>query len=196
MGKTDALKNNETRRYRGEKTRRRRACTMAVMFNRLLLKGIVMKSWIKRSLIGLAGASIALAGLTACGHRMHGGWGANATPEQAAEWRGKMVDRVAGKLELNAEQKAKLTTLFDRLHAQRLAVRGAGDPRAEFQSLFAGDKFDRSQAEALVQQKTEAVRAGSPEVVAALGDFYDSLNPAQQQKVREFLQKRRGWHRG
>ena len=33
-------------------------------------------------------------------------------------------------------------------------------------------------------------------VVAALGDFYDSLNPAQQQKVREFLQKRRGWHRG
>ena len=33
-------------------------------------------------------------------------------------------------------------------------------------------------------------------VVAALGDFYDSLNPAQQQKVREFMQHRGGWRRG
>lgn len=156
-----------------------------------------MKPWIKRSLFGLAGASILLGGLTACGHRMHaGGWGADATPEQAAQWRGKVVDRVAGKLDLNAEQKAKLTVLGDKLHAQRLAVRGQADPRAEFQSVIAGSQFDRAKAQALVQQKTEAVRAGSPEVIAALADFYDSLNPAQQQKVRDFMERRRGWRRG
>ena len=28
---------------------------------------------------------------------------------------------------------------------------------------------------------------------AAMGDFYDSLNPGQQQKVRELMQRRRGW---
>jgi hypothetical protein len=37
----------------------------------------------------------------------------------------------------------------------------------------------------------------SPEVIAALADFYDSLNPAQQQKVRDFMEHRGGWfHRG
>ena len=155
-----------------------------------------MKTWIKRTLFGLFGAGIVLGSLTACGHRMHHGWGANATPEQAAEWRGKMVDRVAGKLELNAEQKAKLTVLGDKLHAQRLAVRGPADPRADLQSLVAGSSFDRAKAQAVVQQKTEAVRAGSPEVIAVMGDFYDSLNPTQQAKVREFMQTRGHWRRG
>ncbi|MFT4193347.1 Spy/CpxP family protein refolding chaperone [Ottowia sp.] len=156
-----------------------------------------MKPWIRRSLIGLAGATIALGGLTACGHRMHhGGWGADATPEQAAQWRGKVVERIAGKLDLNAEQKAKLTVLGDKLHAQRLAVRGATDPRAEVQSLIAGRQFDRAKAQALVQQKADAVKSGSPEVIAALGDFYDSLDAAQQQKVRDFIERRRGWGRG
>ena len=63
-------------------------------------------------------------------------------------------------------------------------------------SLVAGATFDRAKAQALVQQKTDAVRTGSPEVIAAMGDFYDSLNPAQQQQVRDFMQKRRGWRRG
>lgn len=153
-----------------------------------------MKPWIKRSLIGVAGVGIALGALVACSH--HGGWRGNATPEQAAAWRGKMVDRVAGKLDLDAEQKARLAKLADALHNERMAVRGSGNPRAEFQSLFAGNKFDRAKAEALVQQKTEALRSGSPDVIAALGDFYDDLNPAQQQKVRDFLQRRHGWHRG
>ena len=26
-----------------------------------------------------------------------------------------------------------------------------------------------------------------------MADFYDSLNPEQQQKVRELMQRRRGW---
>ncbi len=155
-----------------------------------------MKTWIKRTLFGLFGAGIVLGSVTACGHRMHHGWGANATPEQAAEWRGKMVERVAGKLDLNAEQKAKLTVLGDRLHAQRLAVRGAADPRADLQSLVAGATFDRAKAQSLVQQKTDAVRAGNPEVIAAMGDFYDSLNPTQQAKVREFMHKRGHWRHG
>ncbi|MBS0317755.1 MAG: Spy/CpxP family protein refolding chaperone [Proteobacteria bacterium] len=155
-----------------------------------------MKPWIKRSLIGLAGVVIALGALASCGHRMYGGWHGNATPEQAAAWRSKMVDRVAGKLDLNAEQKARLAKLADALHNERMAVRGSGNPRAEFQSLFAGDKFDRTKAQALVQQKTDAVKSGSPDVIAALGDFYDDLNPAQQQKVRDFLQRRHGRHRG
>ena len=41
------------------------------------------------------------------------------------------------------------------------------------------------------------VRRPGPEVLAAMADFYDSLNPEQQQKVRDFMERRRhGWGRG
>ena len=71
------------------------------------------------------------------------------------------------------------------------------DPRAEVQSLVAGATFDRAKAKALVDAKTGAIQARSPEVIAAAADFYDSLKPEQQAKVREFMAARRGWmHRG
>jgi Spy/CpxP family protein refolding chaperone len=106
-----------------------------------------------------------------------------------------MVDRVARKLELNEAQKQKLAATGAKLHEQRNAMRGATDPRAEVRALVAGEKFDRARAQALVAEKTAAVQARSPEVIAALGDFYDSLNPAQQAQVRDFMQHRRGWWR-
>ena len=112
--------------------------------------------------------------------------------------REKMLDRIASKLDLNADQKTRLATLADKLHAQRIALMGqAGNPRAEFKALVAGDKFDAVRAQALVNEKTAAVQATSPEVIAALADFYNSLNPAQQQKVRDFMESRGRWfHRG
>jgi len=156
-----------------------------------------MKPWIKRTLIGVFGASILLGGLAACSHRHHG-WSANMSAEEAAQFRGKMVDRVSSKLDLNEDQKKRLTALADKLHEQRAAMMGQSkDPRAELQALVAGDKFDKARAQTLVSEKTAAIQARSPEVIAALADFYDSLNPAQQQKVRDFMQQRGRWfHRG
>jgi protein CpxP len=155
-----------------------------------------MKSWIQRSLLGIFGATLALGALTACGHHERHP-GASASVEEQARWRDKMVDRVASKLELNDAQKQKLAVLAAKLQEQRAALRGATDPRAEMKALVAGEKFDRTRAQALVTEKATAVQARSPEVIAALGDFYDSLNPTQQARVREFMDKRRGWrHRG
>jgi Spy/CpxP family protein refolding chaperone len=156
-----------------------------------------MKPWIKRTLIGVFGASILLGGLAACSHRHHG-WSANMNAEESAQFRGKMVDRVSSKLDLNEDQKKRLTALADKLHEQRAAMMGQSkDPRAELQALVAGDKFDKARAQTLVSEKTAAIQARSPEVIAALADFYDSLTPAQQQKVREFMQQRGRWfHRG
>ncbi len=155
-----------------------------------------MRPWIKRTLFGLFGATIVVGGataLTGCGHR-DGRHGWNASAEDQARFRGKMIDRVAGKLDLNAEQKAKLGVLADKLQEQRTALKGKTvNPRAEVEALVAGDKFDRARAQALVAEKTAAITGKSPEVIAAAGDFYDSLTPAQQTKVREFMQKRGGW---
>lgn len=152
-----------------------------------------MKLWIKRTLFGLLGATILVGGLSACGHRHHG-WGANMSAEESAQYRSKMVERVASKLDLNADQKARLTVLGDKLHDQRIALMGqTKDPRAEMKALVAGDKFDKARAQTLITEKTTALQAKSPEVIAALADFYDSLNPAQQQKVRDFMEHRGRW---
>jgi protein CpxP len=155
-----------------------------------------MRPWIKRTLYGLFGATIVLGGITACGHRGEH-HGMNASAEDQAKFRTKMVDRVSEKLELNADQKAKLGVLADKLQEQRTALKGKTvSPRAEVEALVAGDKFDRTRAQALVTEKTAAITGKSPEVIAAAGDFYDSLTPAQQTKVREFMQKRGGWRKG
>jgi protein CpxP len=155
-----------------------------------------MKTWIKRTLIGVFGASVLLGGLAACSHRSHHGpWGGNLTEAEQAEWREKMVERAGRKLDLDAAQKAKLTVLADALAAQRKAmVAKGGEPRAELKAVLAGPLFDRNRALALVDAKATAVREASPTLVAAAADFYDSLKPEQQQKVRELLERRGGRH--
>jgi protein CpxP len=115
---------------------------------------------------------------------------------ERAEFRSKMMDRVAGKLELTADQKQRLGVLADKLQEQRAALVGkTTDPRAEVRALIAGEKFDRARAQSLVTEKTAALNSKSPEVIAAMADFFDSLTPAQQTKVREALQRRHGWWR-
>ena len=154
-----------------------------------------MKPWIKRSLFGLFGATLLVGGLSACGHHNHG-YGANMSAEEQLQFRGKMMERVAGKLDLNADQKQRLGVLADKLQEQRSVLVGKGvDPRAEVQALVAGDKFDRTRAQAWVTEKTAALNSKSPEVIAAMADFFDGLNATQQTKVREAMQGRHGWWR-
>ncbi len=151
-----------------------------------------MKPWIKKTLMGIFGVSIAVGGLTACSSGYH--HRGPMSPEKMAEVRGKVVERVSSKLDLNDAQKLKLNALADKLEAQRIAFIGkTADPRTEMQDIVAGAKFDRARAQTLLDEKTRAVQANSPEVIGALADFYDSLNPEQQQKVREMMQRRKGW---
>ena len=155
-----------------------------------------MRSWIKRTLFGLFGATVALGGLAACGHRYGHERFANMSAEERAEFRQRAVGRVADRLDLDAEQRKRLDALVAKVQQQRATLRGVTDPRTEVRSLIAGEKFDRTKAQTLVTEKITAVNAGSPEVIAAFGDFYDSLSPAQQAKVRDFMDHRRhGWWR-
>lgn len=152
-----------------------------------------MRRWLKRSLIGLFGATLLVGGLAACSHHRygHGSWPMNET--DAAKLRERVVDKASRELQLDGTQRAKLDALADALKVQRAALlAGTTDPRAEMQSLIAGAQFDRAKAQALVDGKTTAVREGAPAVVAAFGDFFDSLRPEQQQKLRDFMA--RGGH--
>ena len=154
-----------------------------------------MRPWLKRTFLGIFGASILVGGLAACSHGHHGRFGANMTEEDAAKFRTRLVDRVGKELNLDAAQKERLTALADKMREQRAALMGSGaDPRAEIQALVVGPKFDRERAQAIVAAKTESLRGKSPEVIAAAGEFYDSLKPEQQQKVRDFMARRGfGW---
>jgi periplasmic protein CpxP/Spy len=163
------------------------------MFNTFLKGTNAMKTWISRSLLGALGVALLAGSLTACGARgEHGRDGMSA--ERITETRGKLIDKVGRKLELNDAQKQKLGVLADEMIAARAELRGPGaNPRAELQALVAGAQFDRSRAQALLDQKTQVVQARGPKMVAAMGDFYDSLNPEQQKEVRERMNKRGGW---
>jgi len=149
---------------------------------------------LRRTLFGLFGATLVIGSLSACGHHSDHGWGASLTQEQYAQKRDKMVDRAASRLDLNAEQKQLLANLGDQLFEQRKALMGqAADPRTEVKSLIAGAKFDTAKAQSLINEKAAALQGKSPEVVAALAAFYDSLNAGQQQKVRDFMEDHHGW---
>ena len=158
-------------------------------------KGIHMKRWLKRTLIGVFGASVLFGGLAACSHRYHHGGDWNSmSDEDVAKRKAWMIDRVSGRLDLDDAQKAKLGALADQLRAQRQALVGGTDPRTEIRSLVAGNTFDRAKAKAFIDGKTQTIQTKSPELIAALGDFYDSLKPEQQQKVRDFMSRgHHGW---
>ncbi|HYW57199.1 MAG TPA: Spy/CpxP family protein refolding chaperone [Polaromonas sp.] len=149
-----------------------------------------MKRFIKKTLIGLFGGALIVGSLGACSHRGPGGW-----QEASPESRARLVEKVGSKLDLDTAQKQKLGVLADKLQAQRTALRGATDPRAAMLGLFSGAKLDQAGAKKLIDEKTAAVQAGSPEVIAAAADFFDNLRPEQQQKVRDFMERGRRWGR-
>jgi periplasmic protein CpxP/Spy len=152
-----------------------------------------MKAWIKRTIAAVFGVTL-IAGLTACGSHRHNDW----SPERVTEMRGKVLERAGSKLNLNEAQKQKLGLLADEMLAARTALRGTGaEPRAEFKALIAGTTFDRSAAQALLASKTQTVQGHSPKVITAMAEFFDSLNPQQQQQLRDFMDKRgHRWGRG
>lgn len=174
-----------------------------------------MQTLIKRSLFALMGVGMALS-VAACGHGpmgggdpmggagemmgLHGG-GHHRGPmsdADATKMQERMLERATKELSLDDAQKQRLATLMTQMQAQRKAMMGESGkgPHEDMQALIAGERFDRSKAQALVDAKTGAVKTASPELIAAAGDFFDSLKPEQQAKVREFMAKRGGRHHG
>lgn len=157
-----------------------------------------MKPWIRRTLIAVFGAlglTALAAGVTGCGHRDRGHHEASA--EDIAKWRAKAIDRAGRELALDDAQKQRLGVLFDTVVAQRASLMAGGTPpRQLLGEIIAGPSFDRSKASALVDEKTGAIRAGSPQVISAMADFFDGLNPEQQTKVRDLLARWGGRGRG
>jgi periplasmic protein CpxP/Spy len=197
------------------------------MFNRLPERDTDMKTWIQRTLVASA-AAVLVGSLAACssgfasesapasGHAshaqhgtmaqhggMHGGMHGNMHGSKhgeghMAQRQGKMLERMASRLDLDETQKQKLAALATQMQAQRQAMMGGMKPaRHDMLALLSGPTFDQARAQALVQEKTQQMQAQAPQLIAAMADFYDSLRPEQQAQVREFAQSRaERWGRG
>jgi Spy/CpxP family protein refolding chaperone len=147
-----------------------------------------MKTWLKRTLIGAATVA-ALAGGVAAYSQGETHWhGGPPSAEDMATHEAAMLAHVGKTLDLDAAQQAKLQTLATQLHAQHDKIAGPGSSMHDrMKALIAGTTFDRAGAQALVDEKINAVRANAPALIAAAGDFYDSLRPDQQQKMRDLM---------
>ena len=109
-------------------------------------------------------------------------------PHEYVVWR---MERIAKELELNETQTAKLNVVKDAMLKTHGAMRaGREQKRQAVLELLEQPTFDRERALGLVQQSTGEISDRASEVIAAVGDFYDSLTPAQQQQVREVVKER------
>ena len=109
-------------------------------------------------------------------------------PHEYIMWR---MERIAKELELNETQAAKLNAVKDamlRTHGAMHAERE--QKRQAVLALLEQPTFDRERALDLVRRSTGEINDRASEIIAAVGDFYDSLTPAQQQELREAVKER------
>jgi len=126
--------------------------------------------------------------LAACGYH-------HKTPEERAEW---IVKKVSDELDLNDMQKEKLDVVKTEMMKLRKEFNGdRASTRKQVLALVSQPTLDRDALMNMINVRTQAVSNDAPQIVAAFGDFYDSLNPEQQAKVREHIEKgmeHRHWH--
>ena len=155
---------------------------------------IMKKTWLKRTLLGVAVYTALLGSLAA--YSAEGGGFHHGPPsaEDMAQHQAAMLAHIGKTLNLDANQAAKLQVLANTLHAGHAALAGgAVNPHDRMKALIAGNTFDRAGAQQLVNEKVAAIQANSPALITAAGDFFDSLNATQQQQVRDFAAKHHGF---
>lgn len=99
---------------------------------------------------------------------------------------GRAIDRVSDELELNAEQRQKLEELGAVMKQARQSMKDGTGIETVLGSVK-GASLDREALSAMVNEKLDRARAQAPQVIAALGNFYDGLDASQQAEAREKL---------
>ena len=155
------------------------------------------KTWLKRTLLGVAVSTALLGSLAA--YSAEGGGFHHGPPsaEDMAQHQAAMLAHIGKTLNLDANQAAKLQVLANALHAGHAALTGgAVNPHERMKALIAGNTFDRAGAQQLVNEKVQQIQTNSPALINAAGDFFDSLNATQQQQVRDFAARHHGFGHG
>jgi hypothetical protein len=129
------------------------------------------------------------------GHHHHFHHGHSRFDGDAADLVELLADRISQRLDLNAEQEARLARLLAAAQQQRQALR-RDVLVPELRDRLAEATMDREAARLLLSERIAAVQAAAPALIDALADFFDALDAEQQLVLRFMLRlKRRGWGR-
>ncbi len=141
-----------------------------------------MKIYTKRVLLFVGGV-IVTTSLVAGGQYFY-----HYDPEHRAEW---MVKKISKKLELSDFQKENLMILKEELIETNKEMRNG---REGILGMLQQPTIDRGKALAMIYERTDAVRERAPQIVEAIGNFYDSLTPEQREELREHVAERMEHH--
>ncbi|OED38354.1 hypothetical protein AB833_20045 [Chromatiales bacterium (ex Bugula neritina AB1)] len=109
-------------------------------------------------------------------------------PEKRAH---HMMNYVGDELNLDSTQMQSLEILKDQLlNAKKTMQTQMNSVHTEAESLLSAETFDQAKALEMITAKTAAINEAAPEVVTALGNFMDGLNPEQKSQVAELLSER------
>lgn len=113
------------------------------------------------------------------------------------EFANHMVEKITKKLSLSEDQVAKLEIAKTELLAIKKDMNAQRQTmRTSFVDMIEKPTLDQQTILSMVKEKTQTVNDKAPQVVVALAGFYDSLNPEQQEKLREKIKDKMESHRG
>ncbi len=140
-----------------------------------------MKPLTKKILFGLGGVGL-ITSVAAYGHHQcH-------DPEQRGNW---MVEKISSELELTEPQVEKLEAVRDQMmDARKQMHQERKVAREDMLKLLGQSSLDRDQSLAMINQRLDAIRDNAPQLVNALGDFYDILSPEQKQELKERIEEK------
>ncbi|MDX1605650.1 MAG: Spy/CpxP family protein refolding chaperone [Candidatus Competibacterales bacterium] len=135
------------------------------------------------------------------GPRHHGGWrGDFEEPDGGRHMRrdpGMMIGYLSHRLDLSAEQTGQLRAVLEQMRELRRDWRDQRHAlRNQVEQLLGAPTLDQDQALALITEKTRAVEAQAPEMIAAIAAFTDSLDSTQRQTLAELMARRGPGYRG
>jgi len=109
----------------------------------------------------------------------------------------RMMEKIGERLELDEQQKAKLSQFSEKLQAMRKEKREAHKGgRQELISLLDTVTLDREKALSLLDERHQTFKNHMTGMVDAFAEFSDSLNTSQREELKEIFAQRMEQRRG
>ena len=131
----------------------------------------------KRTFIYMTGIVLLTTSIVACNR---------GTPEERGE---RMIQKITEELALTEMQQSNLSEVKDRFLEMRKTMQSNRvQTKTDIQLMLKKPTLDRDMANSIVNQHIETIHSGSPAIISAIGDFYDSLDDTQRAEIRAFVE--------
>jgi Spy/CpxP family protein refolding chaperone len=135
----------------------------------------------KRTIMYMIGGALLTTTVVACHHGMHYG-----SAEERGEW---VAQKVSKELELNDTQQARLAELKDALLDLRMTLQSDRvQVHTEVLAMLQQPTLDRNKANAMISEQIATINSRSPIIIDAIANFYNSLDDAQRNELKDFIQ--------